>query len=176
MFDTDTIAAISTAVSESGIGIIRISGPEAIKTADVIFRGKNPDFSLEKVPGYTMHYGFIYDEDQPVDEVLVSVFRAPRSYTAEDTVEINCHGGIYAMKRVMQTVLKQGVRPASPGEFTKRAFLNGRIDLTRAQAVMDIITSKNEYALKGSLNTLKGSVYEEISSIRKDILYETYNI
>ncbi len=176
MFDTDTIAAISTAVSESGIGIIRISGPEAIKTADVIFRGKNPDFSLEKVPGYTMHYGFIYDEDQPVDEVLVSVFRAPRSYTAEDTVEINCHGGIYAMRRVMQTVLKQGVRPASPGEFTKRAFLNGRIDLTRAQAVMDIITSKNEYALKGSLNTLKGSVYEEISSIRKDILYETARI
>ena len=176
MYDTDTIAAISTAVSESGIGIIRISGPESIKIADRIFRSPKPDFSLENVPGYTMHYGFIYDEEQPVDEVLVSVFKAPRSYTAEDTVEINCHGGIYAMKRVMETVLKQGVRPASPGEFTKRAFLNGRIDLTRAQAVMDIITSKNEYALRGSLSTLKGSVYDQISSIRKEILYETARI
>ena len=176
MTGTDTIAAISTAVSESGIGIIRVSGPEAIEKADMIFKSLKKGFSLKNVPGYTMHYGFVCDGEDPVDEVLVSVFRKPRSYTAEDTVEINCHGGVYAMRRVMETVLKTGVRPALPGEFTKRAFLNGRIDLTKAQAVMDIITSKNEYALKGSLKTLKGTVYEKISSIRKELLYETAKI
>ena len=173
---TDTIAAISTAVSESGIGIIRISGPDAIHTAEKIFHSAAKDEVLSEAAGYTMHYGYIYDGEDPVDEVLVSVFRAPRSYTAEDTVEINCHGGVYAMRRILETVLKQGVRAADPGEFTKRAFLNGRIDLTRAQAVMDMIRSKNEYALKQSMRVLKGSLYKEISQIRQEILYESARI
>ncbi len=176
MMDQDTIAAISTAVSESGIGIIRISGSESIPCVDKIFRSRNPEFSLAKAPGYTMHYGFIHDGQTQIDEVLVSVFRAPRSYTAEDTIEINCHGGIYAMKRVLETVLKQGVRAAQPGEFTKRAFLNGRIDLTRAEAVMDVIQAKNEFALRQSVQVLKGALYRRIGDLRKEILYETAKI
>ena len=173
MYDTDTIAAISTAVSEAGIGIIRISGPDAIRTADRIFKGKQ---RLEEVPSHTIHYGMIRDGEETIDEVLVSVFHAPRSFTAEDTVEINCHGGVYAMQRVLSLVLRSGARPAQPGEFSRRAFLNGRIDLSQAEAVMDVIRAKNEYALKSSVSQLKGSVSRTIRSLRSEILYETARI
>ena len=169
----DTIAAISTAVSESGIGIIRISGPKAIAVADRVFRPASGNRKLAQACGYTMHYGYIYDNDTLVDEVLASVMRSPKSFTAEDTVEINCHGGVYAMRRVLETVLQNGARLAEPGEFTRRAFLNGRIDLSQAEAVMDVIHSTNEYALQNSLSQLKGAVLEKIRSLRAQILYET---
>lgn len=167
----DTIAAISTAVSESGIGIIRISGEEAFSVIDRIYRCKGKQKILSQEPSHTIHYGYIYDGDQIIDEVLVMIMRAPRSFTAEDTVEINCHGGIYAMKRILEMVLKNGARPAQPGEFTKRAFLNGRIDLSQAEAVIDVIQAKNEYALKSSVNQLKGSVLEAVGALRSEILY-----
>lgn len=168
----DTIAAISTAVSESGIAIIRVSGEEAFSVVDRIYRSPNGVKRLSEVPSHTVHYGFIMDGTETVDEVLVTVLRAPRSFTAEDTVEVNCHGGVYAAKRVLETVLKNGARLAEPGEFTKRAFLNGRIDLSQAEAVIDVIQAKNEYALKSSVSQLKGSVQEAVVSLRKEILYQ----
>lgn len=169
----DTIAAVSTAVSESGIGIIRISGKEAIEIADCVFRSGKKNFTLSSAPANTIHYGFIVDHEEVIDEVLVSVFRAPRSFTAEDTIEINCHGGVYAMKRVLELVLSHGARPALPGEFTKRAFLNGRIDLSQAEAVIDVIQARNEYALKSSVSQLRGAVMKALSGLRAEILYET---
>lgn len=168
----DTIAAISTAVGGSGIGIIRVSGSEAITVVDRVYRSKNNKKKIVDQDSHTVHYGYIYDGDELVDEVLVVLMRAPRSFTAEDTVEINCHGGVYAMKKVLDAVLKNGARPAEPGEFTKRAFLNGRLDLSQAEAVMDIIQSENEYALQSSLSQLKGSVYQKIKKLRDQILYE----
>lgn len=168
---SETIAAISTALSASGIGIVRISGEYSFATTDKIFRFKGKQRKLLECQSHTIHYGYIYDEDEMVDEVLVMLMRAPRSYTAEDTVEINCHGGVYAMTRILETVIKNGARPAEPGEFTKRAFLNGRIDLSQAEAVMDVIQAKNEYALKSSVNQLKGSVRQVITELREQIIY-----
>lgn len=168
---TDTIAAIATAMTVSGIGIIRISGSNAFKIADDIFQAKNRKKKLSEQMSHTIHYGYICEQDEMIDEVLIMLMRGPRSYTGEDTVEIDCHGGIYAMKKVLETVLNHGARPAEPGEFTKRAFLNGRIDLSQAEAVMDVISAKNEYALKSSLSQLKGSVKQKITDIRKKILY-----
>ena len=166
-----TIAAISTAMSESGIGIIRVSGPEAVEIVSRIYRSKGGKKDINKVPTHTIHYGYIYDGEELIDEVLVMVMRAPRTFTGEDTVEIDCHGGVYAMKRVLETVLKNGGKTASPGEFTKRAFLNGKMDLSQAEAVMDVIQAKNEYALKSSMEQLKGSVQRAIKDIRKDLIY-----
>ena len=167
----ETIAAIATAMSASGIGIIRMSGPESRKIANQTYRSKNGKKKMEEVPSHTIHYGFIYDGDEEIDEVLVMVMDGPRSFTGEDTIEIDCHGGVLAMRRVLETVIKYGARPAEPGEFTKRAFLNGRIDLSQAEAVIDVINAKNEYALKSSLNQLKGSVQKAIKEIREDIIY-----
>jgi tRNA modification GTPase len=169
--EKETIAAISTAVSESGIGIIRISGEDAFAVIDRIYRARGKEKKLSEAPSHTIHYGFICDGEETIDEVLVMLMRGPRSFTAENTVEINCHGGVYAMRRILETVLKNGARPAQPGEFTKRAFLNGRIDLSQAEAVIDVIQAKNEYALKSSLSQLKGSVQESISGLRSEILY-----
>lgn len=171
--EQDTIAAISTAVSNSGIGIIRISGADAVGVADRIYRSKGGKKRLADQPTHTIHYGYIVDQEETVDEVLVMLMRGPKSFTAEDTVEINCHGGVYAMKRVLDTVLKNGARPAEPGEFTKRAFLNGRIDLSQAESVMDVIQAKNEYALKSSLQQLKGAVRTLVDELRSRILYQT---
>ena len=154
---TDTIAAIATAMSSSGIGIIRISGDEAVGIVDRIFSMKNGK-KLSDMPTHTIHYGHIKDGDEVIDEVMVVLMRAPKSYTKEDTVEIDCHGGVYVMKRVLETVIKYGARPAEPGEFTKRAFLNGRIDLAQAESVIDIIHAKNEFALKSSEQQLSGSL------------------
>ncbi len=169
---TDTIAAIATAMNSSGIGIIRISGDEAITVADRIFKSKKAGKKLQDVPTHTIHYGMIQDGDEMLDEVLVMVMRGPHSYTAEDTVEIDCHGGVLIMKKILETVIKYGARPAEPGEFTKRAFLNGRIDLAQAEAVIDVINSSNEYAMQSSVSQLKGSVSRKIRKLREDILYQ----
>lgn len=170
---TDTIAAIATAMSDSGIGIIRVSGDEAVEIVDKIYRNSKDEEILKKYDSHTIHYGFIVEEDGTIiDEVMVSVMKAPRSYTAEDTVEINCHGGVLMMQKILHRVLKAGARIAEPGEFTKRAFLNGRIDLSKAEAIMDIIHAKNEFALQSSVKQLKGSVSDKIKKLREDILYE----
>ena len=168
----DTIAAVATAMTASGIGIIRISGPESREIAGKIYRSKGGKKRLENVPSHTIQYGFICDEDEIIDEVLVMVMDAPRSYTGENTVEIDCHGGVLAMKRVLETVIKYGARPAEPGEFTKRAFLNGRIDLSQAEAVIDVINAKNEYALKSSVSQLRGNIQRVIKEIRQGIIYQ----
>ena len=169
---TDTIAAIATAMTNSGIGIVRMSGDEAFEIIQKIYKGKKEKYFQEE-KGYTIHYGYIVDGEETIDEVLVMIMRGPHSFTGEDTVEINCHGGVYVMKRILETVIKYGARPAEPGEFTKRAFLNGRMDLSQAEAVIDVIHSKNEYALKSSVSQLKGTVHQKIKKIREEILYHT---
>ena len=170
---TDTIAAIATAMSDSGIGIIRVSGDDAIEIVDKVYRNIKNEKVLKKYASHTIHYGHITESDGTViDEVMVSVMKSPRSYTTENTVEINCHGGILMMRKILDVVIKAGARIADPGEFTKRAFLNGRIDLSRAESVMDIIHARNEFALKSSIKQLKGSVSDKIRSLREDILYE----
>lgn len=168
---TDTIAAISSATGNSGIGIIRVSGDEAIEVVDKIFRPANKNKKLANVESHTVHYGHIMDGDKTLDQVLVIVMKNPHSYTGEDTVEIDCHGGMLILKKVLDLVLKNGARTAEPGEFTKRAFLNGRIDLSQAEAVMDLINSKNDFALNSSIEQLKGGVSDAIKDIRKDIIY-----
>lgn len=170
--DEDTIAAISTAMSPSGIGIVRISGSDAVSIAEQIYHSPNRNKKLSGQLSHTIHYGWIKDGDDFVDEVLLMLMRGPHTYTGEDTVEINCHGGILSVKKVLETVINHGARPAEPGEFTKRAFLRGRIDLSQAEAVMDVISARNDYALKNSLGQLKGSVLEKIKDIRGAILYE----
>lgn len=167
----DTIAAIATAVSEAGISIVRISGKQAIETAARIFRSGKKDFVLEEQPSHTIHYGFIYDGEERVDEVLLLLMKGPHSYTGEDTVEIDCHGGVYVTRQILETVIRHGARLAEPGEFTKRAFLNGKMDLTQAEAVGEIISSRNAYALHTSVEQLKGSVKKAIGNFRKEILY-----
>lgn len=170
----DTIAAIATAMAPSGIGIVRISGPEAVSVADRIYRGKRKGKRLADRKSHTIHYGWIVEPDSQeiLDEVLVMLMRGPHSYTGEDTVEIDCHGGVLAVKRVLEAVLHAGARIAEPGEFTKRAFLNGRIDLSQAEAVMDLISAKSEYALQSSVSQLQGSVRRAVKEIRENILYE----
>jgi len=168
----DVIAAISTAVSPSGIGIVRMSGRGAVKIGDKVYKGrKGKRLSSEK--SHTIHYGYIVDGEDVIDEVLVMLMLSPNTYTGEDTVEINCHGGVYVVKRILETLIKYGARPAEPGEFTKRAFLNGRLDLSQAEAVGDLITSQTEYALKSSISQLKGNIKEKINDIRKEIIYHT---
>ena len=166
----DTIAAISTGMTNSGIGIVRLSGNEALEIADKVYRGKE---KITEVPSHTIHYGHIADGEETVDEVLMMVMHGPRTFTGEDTVEINCHGGTYVVSRVLETVLKYGARAAEPGEFTKRAFLNGKMDLSQAEAVIDLINSENEYALQSSVSQLKGSVKSAINELRSKILYHT---
>lgn len=170
MGNADTIAAIATGVTNSGIGIIRISGEEAINISDKIFVPFKKENRLNNVKSHTIHYGYIKDGENIVDEVLVSVMKAPNTYTCENVVEINCHGGIVVVKNILDVVLKNGARPAEAGEFTKRAFLNGRIDLSQAEAVIDVINAKNDYALKSSVSQLRGSVSSKIKEIREIIL------
>lgn len=168
----DTIAAIATAMTNSGIGIIRISGEDAFSVIDRIYRSKNKEKNLSEEKSHTVHYGYIVDKEEVIDEVMVLIMRAPNTYTREDTVEIDCHGGVLVMQRILDTVIKNGARPAEPGEFTKRAFLNGRIDLSEAEAVMDVISSKNDLALKSSVLQLRGFVSDKIKKLRKEIIYE----
>ena len=150
----DTIVAIATALTNSGIGIIRVSGKDAIEIVDKIYRSKSGNQNLKDYKSHTINYGYIYNHNVLIDEVMVSIMMAPKSYTTEDTVEINCHGGILIMKSIIELLNKNGARNAEPGEFTKRAFLNGRIDLTKAEAVMDIINAKNEMSLNSSINQI----------------------
>ena len=181
MKGTDTIAAIATAIGSSGIGIVRVSGDEAFSIAEKIFRrplkkgnkGRECfESEIKRTDVRNIYYGYIYDGYERLDEVLVTVMKGPHSYTAEDTVEINCHGGALMMKKILETVIKYGARPAEPGEFTKRAFLNGRIDLSQAEAVMDVINSENQYALKSSVSQLGGSLSEKIKKLREKIIFE----
>lgn len=174
---TDTIAAIATAMTNSGIGIIRISGEDAFLVIDRIYQSKDGKKKLSEEKSHTVHYGYIVDDTKSedrkiIDEVMVLIMRAPNTYTREDTVEIDCHGGVLVMQKILDTVIRHGVRPAEPGEFTKRAFLNGRIDLTQAESVMDVISSKNEFALKSSISQLQGSLQKEIKELREKIIYE----
>ena len=168
----DTIAAVATAMAPSGIGIVRISGPGAVAVADRLYRGKKKEKRLENMKSHTIHYGWIVEQEQVLDEVLVMLMRGPHSYTGEDTVEIDCHGGVLAVKRVLEAAVHAGARLAEPGEFTKRAFLNGRIDLSQAEAVMDVISAKSEYALQSSVSQLQGSVSRAVKEIREKLLYE----
>lgn len=170
MEQRETIAAIATGMGNSGISIIRLSGPEAIEVADKIFRAKNGK-KLSTSESHKAHYGHIYDGEAIVDEVLVLVMKAPHTYTTEDVVEIDCHGGSFVTNRILNLVFRNGARPAEPGEFTKRAFLNGRIDLAQAESVIDVINSKNEYALKSSVGTLSGRLSSKIKSMRDEIIY-----
>ena len=194
---TNTIAAISTALSDSGIGIIRVSGSEALSSVNRIFVNAKYERKLLGYKTHTIHYGYIVDYDyickyddlhanidfsegklsedvrnHILDEVMVSVMKGPHSFTKEDVVEINCHGGVMMVKKILENVIKTGVRVAEPGEFTKRAFLNGRIDLSEAEAVMDIIHSKSEFALKNSVKQLKGSLSQKIKELRSKLIYE----
>lgn len=168
---TDTIAAISTSTGNSGIGIIRVSGDEAIEIVDKIFKSNKEGKRLINVKSHTVNYGNIVDGDKVLDQVLVLVMKNPHSYTGEDTVEIDCHGGILILKKVLDLVIKNGAKSAAPGEFTKRAFLNGRLDLSQAEAVMDLINSQNDFALNSSIEQLKGGVSEKIKEIRSDVIY-----
>lgn len=167
---TDTIAAISTAMSNAGISIVRISGSEGFDIIDKIFESKNGDKKISEQKSHTAHYGFIKDGDMVIDEVLVLIMRGPNSYTKEDIIEIDCHGGVVVTKKILSTVIKYGARVAEPGEFTKRAFLNGRIDLSQAEAVIEVIKAKNDYALQSSLSQLKGNILEKIKEIRNNII------
>ncbi len=183
----ETIAAISTGMSGSaGIGIVRLCGPQAWEIGDRIYRGPKKAGEGEKGPceagagkrlcdqkTHTIHYGYIVDGDETIDEVLVMLMRGPHTYTGEDTVEINCHGGNYVTRRVLETAVKYGARPAEPGEFSKRAFLNGKMDLSQAEAVGDLIGAQNEYALQSSVHQLRGNLKTKISDIRNKIIYET---
>ena len=172
MENNHTIAAISTAMAESGIGIVRMSGEEAFAIADKIYKNKKGK-RLSDQKTHTIHYGFIEEEGKVIDEVLVMLMRGPHTFTGEDTVEIDCHGGVYVVKKILEACIRNGARPAQPGEFTKRAFLNGKMDLSQAEAVIDVIQSQNDYALKSSLKQLRGSVKEKISDLRNKIIYHT---
>ena len=161
----DTIVAISTALGVGAISIVRLSGKDAISIVNNCFKGKD----LTKVESHTINYGFIKDNDEIIDEVLVSIMKAPKTYTTEDIVEINCHGGIIATNRILETMLNNGARLAEPGEFTKRAFLNGRIDLVESESVMDIIESKTNDARRLAISTLQGNITKLIQDYRKTL-------
>ncbi len=168
--ESTTIAAIATAMSPSGISIIRISGPQALQVIDAVYKSPKGTKKISQQQTHTIHYGFIYDGEELIDEVMVLLMKAPNSYTAEDTVEIDCHGGLVVTRRILETVLKHGAVTAAPGEFTKRAFLNGRIDLSRAEAVMDLIDAQNRFAADSAIHQLRGSVAEKVAGYRDEIL------
>ena len=168
---TDTIAAIATGMGNSGIGIIRISGPSSISIANKIFHAKNKNKTISSMESYTACYGTIEYDEELYDEAIALVMRAPKTYTAEDIVELDCHGGITILKRILDLVIQLGARPAEPGEFTKRAFLNGRIDMSQAESVMDLIHSKNDMAAKSSLLQLRGDLKNIITELRDTLLY-----
>ena len=169
---TDTIAAIATGMTPSGIGIIRISGEDAFSIASSVFHKKNGQ-DLRKFEDHRAYFGYIHDNGNVLDEVILLIFRGPNSFTGEDTAEIQCHGGILMMRKILELCIRNGASAAGPGEFTKRAFLNGKMDLSEAEAVMDLISSKNDLALKNSVKQLQGSLYRTICDVREKILYET---
>ena len=171
MKEFDTICGIATPIGEGGISIIRVSGDKVLDIVDKIFKGKNKK-SIKDMKSYTMRYGYIYEinSDNVIDEVIVSFMKGPRSYTAEDVVEINCHGGVVSTNKVLNEVIKAGARLSEPGEFTKRAFLNGRIDLSEAEAVMDIIRAKTDLSMKSAMMQHTGALSKEINKLREYML------
>lgn len=171
-FSNDTICAIATAMSDAGIGIIRVSGPKALSICNEIYCSSVKERTLLSHEPNSIRYGFICDGDEIVDEVMISFMKAPHSYTTEDVIEINSHGGMLIMNRILNLLLDKGCRLAEPGEFTKRAFLNGRIDLTKAEAVMDIISAQNNFALESSKDQLHGVLSSKITELREKLLYE----
>lgn len=164
------IAAISTPMAPAGLGVLRISGPEAVAVASRVFRPGNPLRALEGLPGYTAAYGHVYDEEGDIDECVALVFRAPHSYTGEDVVELSCHGGLYLLQRVLRALLAAGARAAGPGEFTRRAFVNGKMDLTQAEAVMDLIRAEGRLAAKNALAVQEGAVFRRLSTLREELV------
>ena len=172
MENYDTIAAIATGMTDSGIGIIRISGENAVTVGNRLFRSPSGKKILDSAQSHMLYYGYAVCEesDKMIDEVMAVVLKAPRSYTGEDTVEIQCHGGVLVMRRLLDIILKYGARLAMPGEFTKRAFLHGRIDLSKAEAVMDLISSQNEAALAASVNQLRGALADKIKNLREELI------
>ena len=173
MFLTDTICAIATGMGNAGIGIIRISGSEAINIASKVFKPANDKKVVKTMKSYTAAFGGVYDGDNMIDEGILLLMKGPHTYTCEDVCELQCHGGVHVLKEVLETVIEAGARIAEPGEFTKRAFLNGRIDMSQAESVMDIINAKNDFAVKSSLVQLKGELKDRITEMRDTILYNT---
>lgn len=173
MFLTDTICAIATGMGNAGIGIIRISGSEAINIASKVFKPANDKKVVKTMKSYTAAFGGVYDGDNMIDEGILLLMKGPHTYTCEDVCELQCHGGVHVLKEVLEAVIKAGARIAEPGEFTKRAFLNGRIDMSQAESVMDIINAKNDFAVKSSLVQLKGELKDRITEMRDTILYNT---
>ena len=171
-FNDDTICAVATAMSDSGIGVIRVSGKDAVAICDKIYRSAKMKQTLKEHAPNTIKYGYVCDGEKIIDEVMISFMKAPHSFTREDVIEINSHGGVLIMNQIIELLLKSGCRLADPGEFTKRAFLNGRIDLTKAEAIMDIISAQNNFALDSSRNQLRGSIYDKVKSLREQIIYE----
>ncbi len=171
-FSNDTICAIATAMSDAGIGIIRVSGPQALSICDTVYLSSKKEHTLLSHEPNTIKFGYICDGDEIIDEIMISYMKAPHSYTMEDVIEINSHGGMLVMNRILNLLLDKGCRLAEPGEFTKRAFLNGRIDLTKAEAVMDIISAQNNFAFESSKGQLQGKLSSKIRSLREKILYE----
>ena len=173
MKEFDTICGIATSLGEGGISIIRVSGDKALEITDKVFVGKNAQ-SIIDMKTYTMRYGHICEigTKNIIDEVIISFMKGPKSFTAEDVVEVNCHGGIVSTNKVLEEIIKAGARLAEPGEYTKRAFLNGKMDLSKAEAVMDLIHAKSEYAYKNSLNQLSGGLKKKIKECREKVLYE----
>ena len=164
------IAALSTPAAPAGLGVIRVSGPAAVRVASRVFRPLNPARSLDRLPGYTAAYGHVYDPEGDIDECVALVFRAPHSYTGEDVVELSCHGGLYLLQRTLRALLTAGARAAGPGEFTRRAFVNGKMDLTQAEAVMDLIGAEGRLAAKTALASQEGAVFRRLSALREELL------
>ena len=169
MNDNTTIAAISTAQASAGISVIRISGDEAIHIAEKVFQSKNGK-SISEMKGYTCALGMVYEKGEPIDECIATVFRAPHSYTGEDVVELSCHGGVYITARVLRAVYDEGAQAAQAGEFTKRAFLNGKLDLIEAESVMDIISSRSKESARAALNVKEGALSRRINQIKDQLL------
>ncbi len=174
MFSTDTIAAISTSLSPAGISVVRVSGPDAFNVAATIVRRQNGESFLSKqnMMSHTIRHGYVFDGDILVDEVLLMIMKAPNTYTGEDSIEINCHGGIIVTKNVLNACLHAGARLADPGEFSKRSFLNGKMDLSQAEAVIDLINSKNQYAADNNIKLVTGNIGKKLKKVREGILHE----
>lgn len=171
MFKEDTIAAITTGMSNAGVGIIRISGDRACEITDMLFRAANKNKKAVNMKSYTAAFGGVYEDDRMIDEAILLVMKAPHTYTCEDVCELQCHGGIVVLRKILDLVIKCGARAAEPGEFTKRAFLGGRIDLSQAESVMDIINAKNDFAARTSVEQLQGRLRDKIIDMREQILY-----
>ena len=171
MFKEDTIAAITTGMTNAGVGIIRISGDRACEVADKVFRAENKEKQASNMKSYTAAFGKVYDGEEIIDEAILLVMKAPHTYTCEDVCELQCHGGIVVLRKILDIVLKNGARAAEPGEFTKRAFLGGRIDMSQAESVMSLINAKNDFAAKTSVDQLQGRLRDSILDMREKILY-----